>query len=534
MPLTRRQFLYSSAALAAVSAASWQLWRGLNALPPIHVNRVGLPLGHALRDNALPPQAKSEHRCDILILGGGAAGLSALWYLAKHGRRDILLAEGFERNGNNAAYRHQNLAAPSGAHYLALPSEESVYVREMLHDLGIMADGRFNETDLVYAPQERLLYQGSWRDHLAPQDADGKRFFALTGRLKTAYGRDGRKIFAIPIDLSSQDEEWRQLDTLTFARWLQHQNYRSAELLWYLDYCCRDDYGAGIAEVSAFAGLHYFCARGDHADTVLTWPEGLAHLSEALRRRSGLQTLPRLPEQPQWRFDPPASCDVSAVKIEELPNGANVWLRHNVSGETVSVLANRVICAMPLMVAARITSRPEYYGLHTPDYAPWLVGNFVINRFPAEIGRSETAWDNVVYGSPNLGYVSAANQFIRTAKPERAVFTSYTAFGGGKADESRRMLLHAPSEELLPYAAHDLLQAYGSRFFRHVEQIDLTVRGHGMSIPYPGYLNRPQLLQLRRHNSPLLFAHSDLSGYSVFEEAVYWGVEAAKKTLDAV
>ena len=189
---------------------------------------------------------------------------------------------------------------------------------------------------------------------------------------------------------------------------------------------------------------------------------------------------------------------------------------------------------MPLMVAARITSRPEYYGLHTPDYAPWLVGNFVINRFPAEIGRSETAWDNVVYGSPNLGYVSAANQFIRTAKPERAVFTSYTAFGGGKADESRRMLLHAPSEELLPYAAHDLLQAYGSRFFRHVEQIDLTVRGHGMSIPHPGYLNRPQLLQLRRHNSPLLFAHSDLSGYSVFEEAVYWGVEAAKKTLDAV
>ena len=191
MPLTRRQFLYSSAALAAASAASWQLWRGLNALPPIHVNRIGLPLGHALRDNALPPQAKSEHRCDILILGGGAAGLSALWYLAKHGRRDILLAEGFERNGNNAAYRHQNLAAPSGAHYLALPSEESVYVREMLHDLGIMADGRFNETDLVYAPQERLLYQGGWRDHLAPQDADGKRFFALTGRLNSLvpYGR---------------------------------------------------------------------------------------------------------------------------------------------------------------------------------------------------------------------------------------------------------------------------------------------------------------------------------------------------------
>ena len=374
MPLTRRQFLYSSAALAAASAASWQLWRGLNALPPIHVNRVGLPLGHALRDNALPPQAKSEHRCDILILGGGAAGLSALWYLAKHGRRDILLAEGFERNGNNAAYRRQNLAAPSGAHYLALPSEESVYVREMLHDLGIMADGRFNETDLVYAPQERLLYQGGWRDHLAPQDADGKRFFALTGRLKTAYGRDGRKIFAIPIDLSSQDEEWRRLDTLTFARWLQRQNYRSAELLWYLDYCCRDDYGQGIAQVSAFAGLHYFAARGHTNEAVLTWPEGLAHLSEAIRRHIRLQNIDRLPETAELTFPQPTAINASALQISETDEDVAVILRHNQSGHTALIHAQNVICAMPLMIAARIIAQPQCYGfsLNLPAYAPWL------------------------------------------------------------------------------------------------------------------------------------------------------------------
>ena len=49
---------------------------------------------------------------------GGAAGLGALWYLVKHGHRDVLLAEGFERNGNNAAYAaSDDLRAPSGAHY---------------------------------------------------------------------------------------------------------------------------------------------------------------------------------------------------------------------------------------------------------------------------------------------------------------------------------------------------------------------------------------------------------------------------------
>ena len=38
------------------------------------------------------------------------------------------------------------------------------------------------------------------------------------------------------------------------------------QLRWYLDYCCRDDYGAGMAQVSAWAGIHYFASRhGFHA-----------------------------------------------------------------------------------------------------------------------------------------------------------------------------------------------------------------------------------------------------------------------------
>ena len=62
-------------------------------------------------------------------------------------------------------------------------------------------------------------------------------------------------------------------------------------LRWYLDYACRDDYGAGLDEVSAWAGLHYFASRhgfqapGDDSDErepVFTWPEGNAWLVERL------------------------------------------------------------------------------------------------------------------------------------------------------------------------------------------------------------------------------------------------------------
>ncbi|MGN6901746.1 NAD(P)-binding protein, partial [Neisseria sp. P0017.S010] len=135
--LTRRQFLSYTAALGAATAFSWQTYKYLNRKPPVSINRVGLPLGHLLRDGELINQPTRRYECNTLILGGGAAGLGALWYLAKHNHCDVLLAEGFERNGNNAAYTSSaGLKAPSGAHYLALPSKESVYVREMLADFG--------------------------------------------------------------------------------------------------------------------------------------------------------------------------------------------------------------------------------------------------------------------------------------------------------------------------------------------------------------------------------------------------------------
>ena len=188
---------------------------------------------------------------------------------------------------------------------------------------------------------------------------------------------------------------------------------------------------------------------------------------------------------------------------------------------------------MPLMIAARIIAQSQRYGFSPdlPAYAPWLVSNFVLNGFPREAQRSELAWDNVVHGTQGLGYVVSTNQLIRTAKPEHTIFTAYTALNHDSPQNIRRWLLKAGEEELLAHAAQDLVPIYGSRFWQHVASVDIGIRGHGMSVPTPGYLNRPSLLQLRQHHSRLTFAHSDLSSYSVMEEAVYWGVEAAGKVL---
>src|SRR5699024_5679962 len=82
------------------------------------------------------------------------------------------------------------------------------------------------------------------------------------------------------------------LDAMTFGAWLTQEGLDDEHLLWYLDYCCRDDYGAGTARVSAWAGIHYFASRhGFHApddavdeprESVLTWPEGNGFITQRL------------------------------------------------------------------------------------------------------------------------------------------------------------------------------------------------------------------------------------------------------------
>ncbi|MFA9204271.1 MAG: twin-arginine translocation pathway signal protein, partial [Flavobacteriales bacterium] len=57
------------------------------------------------------------------------------------------------------------------------------------------------------------------------------------------------------------------------------------------------------------------------------------------------------------------------------------------------------------------------------------------------------------------------------------------------------------------------------------------VRGHAMSAPSVGFRSHQLLQDLQNKQGAVLVAHADLSGYSVFEEASYWGWQAAERVL---
>lgn len=68
---------------------------------------------------------------------------------------------------------------------------------------------------------------------------------------------------------------------------------------------------------------------------------------------------------------------------------------------------------------------------------------------------------------------------------------------------------------------------------KSIENIDIWRWGHGMVRPIPGFIWSDERKNARHNiDHKIFFAHSDLSGISIFEEAFYHGTRAAKELLN--
>ena len=114
--------------------------------------------------------------------------------------------------------------------------------------------------------------------------------------------------------------------------------------------------------------------------------------------------------------------------------------------------------------------------------------------------------------------------------PGPTVLTAYSALGGDTAEQTqanRRRLLDEPWTAWAVRVMQDLSTPHPDLIDK-VRRIDLMRYGHAMSIPVPGVRTSAALRALASSSGRVRFAHSDLSSYSVFEEAFFHGVNAAR------
>ncbi|RLB66023.1 MAG: hypothetical protein DRI90_00500 [Deltaproteobacteria bacterium] len=489
---------------------------------------VGHQLGHLTSPASSPPE-----RAEVVIVGSGVSGVSAAWRLNHAGIEPLMLELEPMAGGTSAWGTDGVVSYPWGAHYLPVPERGARVTRRLLSELGVItgtdAAGRpqFDEEVLCHAPEQRLYFRGAWHEGLVPyaalsshERAEMERFRALQHDLMGARGRDGRDRFAIPCEQSTRDQEIIELDRISMAEWLRRERFTSPFLWWYVGYGTRDDFGAELDDVSAWAALHYFGARKLRTEQLsgsryLVWPAGLGWpLGRMLATLHGKLVSGAL---------------VTAV-APLAKGGVEVTYLDVHQQRLARVHARAAIVAAPAFITRRLLAgslRSAAPALPRRTSSPWTVANLHVTR-PADANR---VWDTMIYDSLGLGTVDASHQL--TTLGDRTVLSYYRSYGSPQVAAARAHLRRASWTTLASEVLNDLQQAQ-PELGEQCSRIDVMVWAHGMPRPRPGFLGpnpfQPASL-LDRH---VAWAHVDQTGFAIFEEANLHGVRAAEQIADAL
>lgn len=491
-------------------------------------------LGHLLRENrSFEVPADNWQTVKTAIVGGGIAGLTAAWKFKREGFNDFVLLELEKELGGTArSGQGDPVHYPWGAHYLPVPFQENTELISLLDEMSLV-EGRRPDGELIIReeylcrePEERVFYKGRWYEGLylnvGASDDDKRQLAEFQKHIDGWVNfRDaaGKRAFVVPIAMSSADAQVTALDKISFADWLRQKGFTSERLFWFCDYACRDDYGLKLEQTSAWAGLFYFCSRvrksGAESQPFITFPEGNGRFVRHLQEKAGQNV----------------RASQAAVSIHPSDSGVDVICLEK--GRASGFHCQNVIYAAPIF-SAPFAIRPfnddAPFAAAEFQHNAWFVANLFLKDRPKQRFSRDfpLSWDNVFYESPSLGYVTATHQKGIDYGP--TILTYYYPMCA--EENGRTKLFNFSWRELADVCLSDMSRAH-SDIDDLVSRIDIMRWGHAMISPRPGFLwggIREKAVKPYRN---IHFAHTDLSGIALFEEAFYHGLRAAAEVLTA-
>lgn len=531
MKLTRRELLstFLGAPFAFAACRDQSVSR---KFPDGEIVGQSATLGHILRENrTFEVPSDKWQTVKVAIVGGGIAGLSAAWKLKKKGFEDFVVLELEKEVGGTSQSTVGNpVSYPWGAHYLPVPFRENTDLIELLDEMQF-TEGHTAEGDVIVKeqfrcrePEERIFHKGRWYDglylHVGESEDDKRQFTEFQKQIDYWVNwRDagGRRSFVVPTANCSNDAEATALDKITFADWLRDKGFTSERLIWYCDYACRDDYGLKLDQTSAWAGLFYFCSRvrksGDESQQFITFPEGngryVNHFAESVKDK----------------------IQRSHVVVSVIPNDSGVDVVCLANGQLRGFRCESVVYASPIFTAPYVirgfNENPPFASSEFHHNA-WFVANLFLRDRPKPRSARDfpLAWDNVLYESPSLGYVNATHQKGIDYGP--TIWTYY--YPMCHEPDGRTKLFNYEWRDLADVCLTDIARAH-PEIYDLCERIDIMRWGHAMISPRPGFIWGSERQKALKPYHNIHFAHTDLSGIALFEEAFYHGLRAADNIL---
>lgn len=494
MTTNRREFLkfVVAGSVAAGCPVNLSLFEASDAPKP-DVDGDHYKVCHEVRDGhvfARPPISK---RYDIVIVGGGASGLSAAYFLRQH---NFLLLEKEQHWGGNAYLEeYQGQAYATGSAFDMKGSSSDHLTRE----LGL--------TLLPINSPDPSIINGEWVPDTWGAGLDQLPY--------TASVRESFKNFRAELLGLDAAKNVAQFDSEPLSKYMK--GFAPEIKKWWDGYGL-SNWGANSDDTSAYVAITEMkdIVNLAHSDPRVTLPGG----NGAITRKLAETLLPQFSER--------MVADATIVAVE--PEKNEVRITYVKDGSLYSVGAKLVIIATPKFITWRLLSGlpdDQLDAMQSFRYCPYPVINMIFEKPLYSRG-----YDTWCPGNTFTDFIVADWVMLKQPgyQPKNGIFSFYTPYSELKRDD----LLHVEKCRQIALNALRDFHKLQPGFDAVPLEIHFFRRGHPMFVPRPEIYSKI-IPRARKPLERVFFANTDsvgpVSDISNAVEISRRGAEWAEKRL---